>query len=96
MVLFTLKTEGSLVHHRDLLEKLVNDEHPSSIDMNAMQGRVSPRQPMDIDFKSNVASVSEHAHEGGSGHTWNQFRALWNKNFSLQAKQKGTNICQVC
>jgi len=78
------------------LEKLVIDEHASSIDFTAMQGRVSPRQPMDIDFQTNVASDSEqHSNRGGSGHTWNQFRALMNKNFSLQAKQKGTNICQV-
>lgn len=78
------------------MEKLVIEDHGSTIDLAAMQDRVSPRQPMDIDFQSNVASDSESSHQGASsGHTWNQFRALMNKNLALQGKQKGTNICQV-
>jgi len=83
------------VHHKDLLEKLVIEEQATSFDMAAMQGRVSPRQPMDIDFNSKMDSESEHSHKSAPSHTWNQWRALMKKNFALQAKQKGTNICQI-
>ena len=83
------------MQHKDLLERLIVEEQTNSIDMAAMQGRVSPRQPMDIDFHAKMDAESEKSQSEAPSHTWNQWRALMIKNFALQAKQKGTNICQV-
>jgi len=78
-----------------MLQKLVVEEN-SVFDSSNAKDRPSPRQPLDIDCKSIEKSKEEATlHENSFQSTKAQFRALIGKNFALQSKQRGTNICQV-
>lgn len=78
--------KNTIVKHKELLERLNEGGSPSLFGSDAE----GADHALNVDIPKNKKSSKTY-----QGNFQAQFRAMIGKNWSLQSKQKGTNICQV-